>query len=61
MNIPFYLFKSNGKMSDSVQAKSKEVNTSVFSFSTDKNVGDGGIEKDKHGMVRIHYFFQLST
>jgi hypothetical protein len=30
MNIPFYLFKSNGKMSDRVQAKSKEVNTSVF-------------------------------
>jgi len=30
MNIPFYLFRSIGKMSDKVQAKSKAVDTSVF-------------------------------
>jgi hypothetical protein len=30
MNIPFYLFRSIGKMVDRVQAKSKEVDTSVF-------------------------------
>jgi hypothetical protein len=30
MNIPFYLFRSIGKMADRVQAKSKAVDTSVF-------------------------------
>jgi hypothetical protein len=30
MNLPFYLFKSIVKISDRVQAKSKEVDTSVF-------------------------------
>jgi hypothetical protein len=30
MNLPFYLFRSIGKMSDRVQAKSKQVDTSVF-------------------------------
>jgi hypothetical protein len=30
MNIPFYLFRSMGKMADRVQAKSKAVDTSVF-------------------------------
>jgi CRISPR/Cas system-associated endonuclease Cas3-HD len=30
MNIPFYLFRSMGKMVDRVQAKSKDVDTSVF-------------------------------
>jgi len=30
MNIPFYLFRSIGKMSDMVQAKSKEFDTHVF-------------------------------
>jgi hypothetical protein len=30
MNLPFYLFRSIGKMSDKVQAKSKAVDTSVF-------------------------------
>jgi len=30
MNIPFYLLRSMGKMSDRVQAKSKAVDTSVF-------------------------------
>jgi hypothetical protein len=30
MNLPFYLFRSIGKMSDRVQAKSKAVDTSVF-------------------------------
>jgi hypothetical protein len=30
MNLPFYLFRSIGKMSDRVQAKSKKVDTSVF-------------------------------
>lgn len=30
MNLPFYLFKSIGKMYDRVQAKSKAVDTSVF-------------------------------
>jgi hypothetical protein len=30
MNLPFYLFRSIGKMSDKVQAKSKQVDTSVF-------------------------------
>jgi hypothetical protein len=30
MNIPFYLFRSMGKMVDRVQAKSKAVDTSVF-------------------------------
>jgi hypothetical protein len=30
MNIPFYLLRSMGKMSDRVQAKSKVVDTSVF-------------------------------
>jgi hypothetical protein len=30
MNIPFYLFRSMGKMADRVQAKSKAMDTSVF-------------------------------
>ena len=30
MNLPFYLFRSIGKMSDKVQAKSKQVDTSVI-------------------------------
>jgi hypothetical protein len=30
MNIPFYLSRSMGKMSDRVQAKSKAVDTSAF-------------------------------
>jgi hypothetical protein len=30
MNLPFYLFRSIGKMVDRVQAKSKQVDTSVF-------------------------------
>jgi hypothetical protein len=30
MNIPFYLFRSIGKMANRVQAKSKAVDTSVF-------------------------------
>jgi hypothetical protein len=30
MNLPFYLFRSVGKMSDRVQSKSKEVDKSVF-------------------------------
>jgi hypothetical protein len=30
MNLPFYLFRSIGKMSDRVQAKSKQVDTSAF-------------------------------
>jgi hypothetical protein len=30
MNLPFYLFRSIGKMVDRVQAKSKKVDTSVF-------------------------------
>jgi hypothetical protein len=30
MNLPFYLFRSIGKMDDRVQAKSKQVDTSVF-------------------------------
>jgi hypothetical protein len=30
INIPFYLFRSIGKMDDRVQAKSKQVDTSVF-------------------------------
>jgi hypothetical protein len=30
MNIPFYLFRSMGKMFDRVQAKSKAVDTSIF-------------------------------
>jgi hypothetical protein len=30
LNLPFYLFRSIGKMSDRVQAKSKQVDTSVF-------------------------------
>jgi hypothetical protein len=30
MNLPFYLFRSIGKMVDRVQAKSKAVDTSVF-------------------------------
>jgi hypothetical protein len=33
MNLPFYLFRSIGKMSDRVQAKSKQVDTSVFHYS----------------------------
>jgi hypothetical protein len=32
MNLPFYLFRSIGKMDDRVQAKSKQVETSVFHF-----------------------------
>jgi hypothetical protein len=32
MNLPFYIFRSIGKMSDSVQAKSKKMDTSVFHF-----------------------------
>jgi hypothetical protein len=43
MNLPFYLFKSIGKMYR-VQAKSKAVDTSVFSFRTDKDACDGGIK-----------------
>jgi hypothetical protein len=30
MNLPFYLFRSIGKMDDRVQAKSKDMDTSVF-------------------------------
>jgi hypothetical protein len=30
MNLPFYMFRSIGKMSDRVQDKSKAVDTSVF-------------------------------
>jgi hypothetical protein len=30
MNLPFYLFRSIGKMVDRVQDKSKQVDTSVF-------------------------------
>ena len=30
MNIPFYMFRSFGKMYDKVQSKSKAVDTSVF-------------------------------
>jgi len=30
MNLPFYLFRSIGKMDDKVQAKSKKVDMSVF-------------------------------
>ena len=30
MNIPFYLFRSMEKMDDRVQAKSKDVDTSIF-------------------------------
>jgi hypothetical protein len=30
MNLPFYLFRRIGKMSDRVQAKSKQVDTNVF-------------------------------
>jgi len=30
MNIPFYLFRSMGKMFDRVQAKSKAMDTSIF-------------------------------
>jgi hypothetical protein len=30
MNIPFYLLRSIGKMSDRVQSKSKAVDTSIF-------------------------------
>jgi hypothetical protein len=30
MNIPFYLFRSIGKMANRVQDKSKAVDTSVF-------------------------------
>jgi hypothetical protein len=30
MNLPFYLFRSIGKMADRVRAKSKDVETSVF-------------------------------
>jgi hypothetical protein len=30
MNLPFYLFRSIGKMSDMVQGKSKSVDTSAF-------------------------------
>ena len=30
MNLPFYFFRSIGKMVDRVQAKSKAVDTSVF-------------------------------
>jgi hypothetical protein len=30
MNIPLYLFRSMGKMADSIPAKSKAVDTSVF-------------------------------
>jgi hypothetical protein len=30
MNLPFYLFRSTGKMVDRVQDKSKVVDTSVF-------------------------------
>jgi hypothetical protein len=36
MNLPFYLFRSIDKMSDTVQAKSKEVDTSVFHSSVIK-------------------------
>jgi hypothetical protein len=32
MNLPFYLFRSIGNMSDRVQYKSKKVDTSVFHF-----------------------------
>jgi hypothetical protein len=32
MNLPFYLFRSIGKMSDKVQAKSKQVDTNVFHY-----------------------------
>ena len=32
MNLPFYLFRSIGKMSDRVQAKSKQVDTNVFHY-----------------------------
>jgi hypothetical protein len=32
MNLPFYLFKSIGKISDIVQAKSKAVHTCVFHY-----------------------------
>jgi len=47
MNLPFYLFRSIGKISDKVQAKSKAVDTSV-PFSPYKDDGDGGVEKQKH-------------
>ena len=30
MNLPFYIFRSIGKMFDKVQSKSKKVDTSVF-------------------------------
>jgi hypothetical protein len=30
MNLPFYMFRSIGKMLDRVQAKSKQVDTNVF-------------------------------
>jgi hypothetical protein len=32
MNLPFYPFRSIGNMSNRVQAKSKQVDTSVFNF-----------------------------
>jgi hypothetical protein len=32
MNLPFYPFRSTGKMYDRVQDKSKEVDTSVFHY-----------------------------
>ena len=30
MNIPYYLLRSIGKMSDRIQSKSKDVDTSIF-------------------------------
>ena len=32
MNVPYYLLRSIGKMSDRVQAKSKDVDSSLFHF-----------------------------
>ena len=45
MNIPFYLLRSMGKMSDRVQAKSKATYTSVFHFGLIRMLVMGELKK----------------
>jgi hypothetical protein len=56
MNIPFYLLRSIGKMSDRVQSKSKVVDTSIFHSGLIRMLVSRRTEKEEHLMGTIHCF-----
>jgi hypothetical protein len=65
MNIPYYLLRSIGKMSDRIQSKSKVVDTSIFHSGLIRMLVSEGLGKKdiswEHFIIASHFKFDIET